>query len=661
MSRHREIRKINYTEYGLDYDEYGRSVEDDAPISPTDARQWLFDRERGQQSVSSFLANHRDIEEEDEEQCEPNRRNSESFERPPLADDDRAKLESAIDEIRNVIGDAASDRQLVATVMRNNFDYEKSLAEILNEMSQKQEPQVKVNEKKETIEKGIGSKLLDNFKKPAVNTPIIILPISDRTAIRRGFEPNSPQVQSPSTSGRNTPEITDEIRSRTKEQASRDAMDLFKKERGDEKDYIHMVVIGHVDAGKSTLMGHTLFDLGIVSKRLMHKYEQDSKKMGKQSFVYAWVLDETGEERERGITMDVGSTKFETPTKVVTLLDAPGHKDFIPNMISGATQADVALLVVDGTRGEFETGFEQGGQTREHAMLVKSLGISQLGVVVNKLDTVNWSKERFDEIVSKLSVFLRKTGFKDDDITYIPCSGLTGENLVNPPSDSELVSWYNGPTLIQVIDKFKMPERSIDKPFRMSVSDIYKGTSSGFCVYGRIETGVLRTNDKILVCPLKEQAVVKGITIDDMARTSVFAGDHVAVTLSGVDVSNMSVGCILCDISNPIPMTQRIRARIIVLNIKVPITIGTPVLLHQQSLIEPAAIVKLNAQLNKTTVEVIKKNPRCLGSNSHAVVEIETTRAICIERYDDCKELGRVMLRVGGVTIAAGVVMNILR
>ncbi|KAG4072217.1 hypothetical protein HA402_007627 [Bradysia odoriphaga] len=661
MSRHREIRKINYTEYGLDYDEYGRSVEDDAPISPTDARQWLFDRERGQQSVSSFLANHRDIEEEDEDQCEPSRRNSESFERPPLADDDRAKLESCIDEIRNVIGDAASDRQLVATVMRNNFDSEKSLAEILNEMSQKQEPQVKVNEKKETIEKGIGSKLLDNFKKPPVNTPIIVLPISDRTAIRRGFEPNSPQVQSPSTSGRNTPEITDEIRSRTKEQASRDAMDLFKKERGDEKDYIHMVVIGHVDAGKSTLMGHTLFDLGIVSKRLMHKYEQESKKMGKQSFVYAWVLDETGEERERGITMDVGSTKFETPTKVVTLLDAPGHKDFIPNMISGATQADVALLVVDGTRGEFETGFEQGGQTREHAMLVKSLGISQLGVVVNKLDTVNWSKERFDEIVSKLSVFLRKTGFKDDDITYIPCSGLTGENLVNPPSDSELVSWYNGPTLIQVIDKFKMPERSIDKPFRMSVSDIYKGTSSGFCVYGRIETGVLRTNDKILVCPLKEQAVVKGITIDDMARTSVFAGDHVAVTLSGVDVSNMSVGCILCDISNPIPMTQRIRARIIVLNIKVPITIGTPVLLHQQSLIEPAAIVKLNAQLNKTTVEVIKKNPRCLGSNSHAVVEIETTKAICIERYDDCKELGRVMLRVGGVTIAAGVVMNILR
>lgn len=215
--------------------------------------------------------------------------------------------------------------------------------------------------------------------------------------------------------------------------------------------------------------------------------------------------------------------------------------------------------------------------------------------------------------------------------------------------------------LHQFPDKFKMPERSIDKPFRMSISDIYKGTGSGFCVSGRIETGVLCTNDKILVCPLRDQAVAKGITIDDVSRTSVFAGDHVAVTLSGVDVSNISVGCILCDINNPIPMTQRIQVRIIVLNIKIPITVGTPVLLHHQSLIEPASIVKLKAQLHKGTGEVIKKNPRCLGNNSCALVEIETTKVICIERYADCKELGRVMLRVGGVTIAAGLVTKILR
>lgn len=206
-----------------------------------------------------------------------------------------------------------------------------------------------------------------------------------------------------------------------------------------------------------------------------------------------------------------------------------------------------------------------------------------------------------------------------------------------------------------------MPERPIDRPFRMPISDIFKGTGSGSCVSGRIETGVLCANDKILVCPLKETAIAKGITIDDISRTSVFAGDHVALTLSGVDEKNISVGYILCDISNPIPMAQRIQVRILLFNIRVPITVGTLVLLHHQSLIEPAVVVKLKAQLDKGTGEVVKKNPRFLENNSSALIEIETTKVICIERYADCKELGRVMLRIGGVTVAAGIVTEILK
>ncbi|CAH1720877.1 unnamed protein product [Chironomus riparius] len=475
-----------------------------------------------------------------------------------------------------------------------------------------------------------------------------------------GFEVNSPRTLTPNSSGRNSPQEDENKGNRTKE-AIRNARELFEKERGSEKEQLHLVVIGHVDAGKSTMMGHLLFDLGNVPQRLMHKYEQESKKMGKQSFMFAWVLDETGEERNRGITMDCGYQRFETPTKQVTLLDAPGHKDFIPNMICGANQADVAILVVDATRGEFETGFEQGGQTREHALLVRSLGVSQLCVAINKLDNEKWNQDRFNDIMNKLKFFLKHAGFKDSDVHYIPCSGLTGENLVKPSTESELISWYKGPTLLQVVDSFKVPERAIDKPFRMSVSDVFKGVgSSGFCISGRIASGHVCTNDKALICPSKEQGVIKHITIDEFPVQSAFAGDQVSITLTGADPTNVSVGFILCDTHNPVPLATKIKARIIVFNVKSPITIGYPVLLHHHSLVEPATVSKLKAQLHKGTGEIIKKSPRCLTNNSCALIELSFQRVIAIEKYSDLKEMGRIMLRVGGTTIAAGLVTDII-
>uniref|UniRef100_A0A8C1JNJ8 HBS1-like protein n=1 Tax=Cyprinus carpio TaxID=7962 RepID=A0A8C1JNJ8_CYPCA len=433
--------------------------------------------------------------------------------------------------------------------------------------------------------------------------------------------------------------------------------ELEKRQGG--KPLLNLVVIGHVDAGKSTLMGHLLYLLGNVNKRTMHKYEQEAKKAGKASFAYAWVLDETGEERDRGVTMDVGMTKFETDSKVITLMDAPGHKDFIPNMITGAAQADVAVLVVDASRGEFEAGFEAGGQTREHGLLVRSLGVTQLAVAVNKMDQVNWQQERFQEIISKLGHFLKQAGFKDSDVFYIPTSGLSGENLTTRSKVADLTAWYTGPCLLEQIDAFKPPQRSVEKPFRLCVSDVFKDQGSGFCVTGKIEAGFIQTGDKVLAMPPNETCTVKGITLHDEALDWAAAGDHVSLTVTGMDIIKINVGCIFCDPKEPIRACTRFRARILLFNIEVPVTQGFPVLLHYQTVSEPATIRKLVSVLHKSSGEVLKKKPKCLSKGQNAVVEIQTQRPVALELYKDYKELGRFMLRYVGSTIAAGVVTEI--
>ncbi|CAI2184591.1 6663_t:CDS:10 [Funneliformis geosporum] len=392
------------------------------------------------------------------------------------------------------------------------------------------------------------------------------------------------------------------------------------KKRSSDKESLNLVIIGHVDAGKSTLMGHLLYLLGEVNEKTMRKYERDSSKIGKSSFAYAWVLDETGEERSRGITMDIAITKFETENRRFTLLDAPGHRDFIPNMISGAAQADVAILVVDATTGEFETGFDSNGQTKEHALLVRSLGVQQLIVAINKLDVVNWSQNRYNDIMAKLNLFLTLAGFKKDKVIYVPCSGLTGENLLK--RSENVLEWYSGPTLVQQIDKFEPPIRLLEKPFRLSVSDFFKGgigSMGGVTVAGRIEAGNIQVGEGVTVIPGGEHGVVK------------------------------------------VPVTSHFLAQVVVFEIKVPITRGFPVILYRQSLNEPAIITKLISILDKSTGAVIKKNPRCLVKSSIAIVEIElSNRPIPLETYKENKELGRIMLRKGGETVAAGIVTNSL-
>jgi elongation factor 1 alpha-like protein len=342
-------------------------------------------------------------------------------------------------------------------------------------------------------------------------------------------------------------------------------------------------------------------------------------------------------------------------------------------MINGAAQADVAILVVDGRRGEFETGFESGGQTREHALLVRSLGVSQVICAVNKMDAIAWSQERFEEIVKKLASFLKSSGYKESDVTYVPVSGWTGENLIaanNPPID-----WYvnekktsingviNGATLIDLIDRLKPPERPMSKPFRLCINDIFRAAGVGantVSIAGRIDCGGVEINERLLLRPSNDQVIIKSIQIENSNVQSAFAGDNVILNIQGVDPTHLFVGNVVCDPEFPIPCATSIQARVIIFNILTPILPGTPVVFHFKSLQEQAKIRSLVEELNRSTGELKRLQPRLLTKNSSGVIEIELHRAICCELFSDSKELGRFMLRQGGVTMAAGIITKIL-
>ncbi|KAI0494807.1 hypothetical protein KFK09_024950 [Dendrobium nobile] len=425
---------------------------------------------------------------------------------------------------------------------------------------------------------------------------------------------------------------------------------------------LNLAIVGHVDSGKSTLSGRLLHLLGRISNKEMHKYEKEAKEKGKGSFTYAWAMDESTEERERGVTMTVAVAYFNSKKYRVVLLDSPGHKDFVPNMISGAAQADAAVLVIDASVGSFEAGMEGSGfgQTREHAQLMRSFGVEQLLVAINKMDLVAYKKERFDFIKTQLGSFLRSCGFKESNVTWIPLSAMANQNLATAASDARLSSWYRGLCLLDVIDSLQPPLRDVSKPLRLPICDVTKLRTLGMvAVSGKLEAGAVQIGSKVLVMPSGEFASVRSIERDSSACSTARAGDNVAVSLHGIDPIHLIPGGVLCHPDFPVAVAARLELKILVLDIKMPIIIGSPVEFHIHHVKEAARVVKIVSVVDQKTGKVSKGAPRVLKSKQNAIVEVELDGAVCVEEFTKCKALGRAFLRSAGNTIAVGIITRI--
>uniref|UniRef100_A0A0E0H7I1 Tr-type G domain-containing protein n=1 Tax=Oryza nivara TaxID=4536 RepID=A0A0E0H7I1_ORYNI len=425
---------------------------------------------------------------------------------------------------------------------------------------------------------------------------------------------------------------------------------------------LNLAIVGHVDSGKSTLCGRLLHALGRISKKQMHKYEKEAKEKGKGSFAYAWAMDESADERERGITMTVGVAYFDTKNYHVVLLDSPGHKDFVPNMISGATQSDAAILVIDASIGSFEAGMGINGigQTKEHSQLVRSFGVDNLIVVVNKMDSVEYSKERFNFIKSQLGAFLRSCGYKDSAVAWVPISAMENENLMTTASDTRLSSWYDGNCLLKAIDTLPPPSRDVSKPLRLPICDVFSSHKLGqVAIGGKVEVGATRSGSKILVMPFGELAVVKTIERNSSSCNLARAGDNVAIGLQGIDPSHVMPGGVICHPDYPVSVASCLELKILVLDITVPILVGLQFELHIHHAKVSASMVKILSLLEQKTGKASKKIPRFLTSRQTAVIEVKLEKEVCVEEFSNLKALGRVFLRSQGNTIAVGIVSRV--
>jgi elongation factor 1-alpha len=422
-----------------------------------------------------------------------------------------------------------------------------------------------------------------------------------------------------------------------------------------------LVLIGHVDSGKSTTTGHLIYKSVGIDKRTIEKFEKEATEMGKGSFKYAWVLDKLKAERERGITIDIALWKFETPKYFCTIIDAPGHRDFIKNMITGTSQADAAVLVIASPSGEFEAGIASQGQTREHALLAFTLGVKQMIVVVNKMDdkSVSWSEARFNEIKTETSNFLKKIGWNPEKIQFVPLSGWNGDNMLEK---SPNLPWYKGPTLIEALDNLTEPKRPSDKPLRVPLQDVYKIGGIGTVPVGRVETGVLKPGMTVVFAPSNLSSEVKSVEMHHTALTQATPGDNVGFNVKGLSVKDLKRGFVAGDVKSDPPIeTESFLAQVIILNHPGTIQNGYAPVLDCHTSHIACKFSEITAKVDRRTGKTTEDNPKSVKSGDACMVRLVPSKPMCVETFAEYPPLGRFAVRDMKQTVAVGVIKEVTK
>jgi elongation factor 1-alpha len=417
-----------------------------------------------------------------------------------------------------------------------------------------------------------------------------------------------------------------------------------------EKEHINLIFIGHVDHGKSTTVGRILYETGALTEQQLRKLKEEAEKVGKATFEFAFTMDTLKEERERGVTIDLSHKEFMTSKYYFTIIDAPGHRDFVKNMITGASQADAAVLVCSAKEGV-------QAQTKEHAFLAKVLGIGQLIVAVNKMDAVNYDHVKFDETKMALSTLLKNIGYKVENMPFIPISGWQGANIKTKSAETP---WYAGPTLLEAFDKLTAPVKPVDKALRLPIQDVFTITGHGTVPVGRVETGVMKINETVVFMPSGAKGEVKKIEMHHQELQQAVPGDNVGFNVKNVDKKDVKRGEVVGPVSSPPKVASEFTAQIVVLEHPTAIGKGYTPVFHLHTAQIACTFVELMEKKDPKTGATMQKNPDFLKSGDVAIVKIKPLKPVVVEKFSEFPPLGRFAIRDMGQTVAAGVVLDVV-